>query len=76
MGLVEVVLEYITVKSIIVFAVVAWWLWVAVKRFDESIRLRRLAPGTRGQSLNAHLPGGRYSFLLRPFGMFSNEIQG
>uniref|UniRef100_L2G4A0 Cytochrome p450 alkane hydroxylase n=1 Tax=Colletotrichum fructicola (strain Nara gc5) TaxID=1213859 RepID=L2G4A0_COLFN len=58
MGLVEVVLEYITVKSVIVFAVVAWWLWVAVKRFDESIRLRRLAPGTRGQSLNAHLPGG------------------
>ncbi|KAF6813323.1 cytochrome P450 [Colletotrichum sojae] len=58
MGLVEVALTYVSVKSVVVFTVVAWGLWLAVKRLDETVRLRRLAPGTRGQTLNAHLPGG------------------
>ncbi|WYZ34952.1 hypothetical protein EsH8_I_001228 [Colletotrichum jinshuiense] len=58
MGLVEFALEYVTVRAIVIFGVVAWSLWVALKRFDETMRLRRLAPGTRGQTLNAHLPGG------------------
>ncbi|OHE99548.1 cytochrome P450 [Colletotrichum orchidophilum] len=58
MGLVDHALEYLTLKFVLVFSVVAWWLWVAVKRFDETMRLSRLAPGTRGQSLNARFPGG------------------
>ncbi|KAJ0168554.1 Cytochrome P450 52A13 [Colletotrichum tanaceti] len=58
MGLVENVLENVNLKVVVAIGVVAWWLWVAVKRFDETTRLRRLAPGVRGQSLNARLPGG------------------
>ncbi|EXF74394.1 cytochrome P450 [Colletotrichum fioriniae PJ7] len=58
MGLVDHALQYLTLKVILVFGAIAWGLWVAVKRFDETMRLRRLAPGTRGQSLNARFPGG------------------
>ncbi|TEA12492.1 Cytochrome P450 52A13 [Colletotrichum sidae] len=58
MGLIETIFEYATFKAVTIFVVAAWWLWIAVKRFDEAIRLRRLAPATRGQSLNAHFPGG------------------
>lgn len=78
MGLVEFALEYVTVRAIVIFGVVAWSLWVALKRFDETMRLRRLAPGTRGQTLNAHLPGGEFDiflfsfFSIHPTRMFSD----
>ncbi|KAK1600660.1 cytochrome P450 [Colletotrichum navitas] len=58
MGLVEDVLEYVNLKVVVIFSVAAWWLWIAVRRFDETIRLRRLAPGVRGQPLESRLPGG------------------
>lgn len=63
MGLVDHALQYLTLKVILVFGAIAWGLWVAVKRFDETMRLRRLAPGTRGQSLNARFPGGEFLML-------------
>lgn len=60
MGLVETALEHVTIKAVAIFGVVAWFLWIIVQRFDEAVRLRRLAPGTRGQTLNARLPGGKF----------------
>ncbi|KAK2057795.1 cytochrome P450 [Colletotrichum caudatum] len=58
MGLVENISEHVNLKVVVVFGVAAWWLWIAVQRFDETIRLRRLAPGVRGQVLPSRLPGG------------------
>ncbi|KAK2005113.1 cytochrome P450 [Colletotrichum falcatum] len=58
MGLVENILEHISLKVVVIFGVAAWWLWIAIQRFDESIRMRRLAPAVRGQSLDTRIPGG------------------
>ncbi|KND90434.1 Cytochrome P450 52A1 [Tolypocladium ophioglossoides CBS 100239] len=56
MGLLEALLEHASFKSVSVFLVCAYFLWVALVRLDEHRRIKRL--GNYGRALTSYMPGG------------------
>lgn len=56
MGFVEVALELVSVRSTLVFIILASVLWAVIVRIDEHRRITRM--GAYGQSLKYYLPFG------------------
>lgn len=61
MGLTEVILEHVSLKTLPLVGIALWGLWMAMNRIKEHRRIKSI--GSYTCSLHPRLPFGNYGFF-------------